>query len=88
MQQKEVVATPKALKKALEHEKTPELAVKLAAEAIERDPWAAQVSQLSLPKLVEQVALNAWKRRATTQYVSFALLSAAFEQPRCTAKTG
>lgn len=58
---KEVVATPKALKKALEHEKTPELAEKLAAEAIERDPWAAQVSQLSLPKLVEQVALNAWK---------------------------
>ena len=57
----EVVATPKALKKALEHEKTPELAAKLAAEAIERDPWAAQVSQLSLPKLVEQVALNAWK---------------------------
>ncbi|HCD7250887.1 TPA: DNA polymerase III subunit gamma/tau [Citrobacter farmeri] len=58
---KEVVATPKALKKALEHEKTPELAARLAAEAIERDPWAAQVSQLSLPKLVEQVALNAWK---------------------------
>ena len=58
---KEVVATPKALKKALEHEKTPELAAKLAAEAIERDPWAAQLSQLSLPKLVEQVALNAWK---------------------------
>ncbi|ELO0859137.1 DNA polymerase III subunit gamma/tau [Citrobacter amalonaticus] len=58
---KEVVATPKALKKALEHEKTPELAAKLAAEAIERDPWAAQVSQLLLPKLVEQVALNAWK---------------------------
>ncbi|GHL75704.1 hypothetical protein ECZU34_34520 [Escherichia coli] len=51
-------------KKALEHEKTPELAAKLAAEAIERDPWAAQVSQLSLPKLVEQVALNAWKEES------------------------
>ncbi|ECG1708537.1 TPA: DNA polymerase III subunit gamma/tau [Salmonella enterica] len=63
IQTKEVVATPKALKKALEHEKTPELAAKLAAEAIERDPWAAQVSQLSLPKLVEQVALNAWKEQ-------------------------
>ncbi|EJY3717793.1 DNA polymerase III subunit gamma/tau [Salmonella enterica] len=62
-QTKEVVATPKALKKALEHEKTPELAAKLAAEAIERDPWVAQVSQLSLPKLVEQVALNAWKEQ-------------------------
>ncbi|EBG5222833.1 TPA: DNA polymerase III subunit gamma/tau [Salmonella enterica] len=63
VQTKEVVATPKALKKALEHEKTPELAAKLAAESIERDPWAAQVSQLSLPKLVEQVALNAWKEQ-------------------------
>ncbi|HFW3774550.1 TPA: DNA polymerase III subunit gamma/tau [Salmonella enterica subsp. enterica serovar Thompson] len=63
VQTKEVVATPKALKKALEHEKTPELAAKLAAEAIERDQWAAQVSQLSLPKLVEQVALNAWKEQ-------------------------
>ncbi|MCU7143984.1 DNA polymerase III subunit gamma/tau [Salmonella enterica] len=63
VQTKEVVATPKALKKALEHEKTPELAAKLAAEAIERDPWAAQVSQLSLPKLVELVALNAWKEQ-------------------------
>ncbi|EDX5482357.1 DNA polymerase III subunit gamma/tau [Salmonella enterica subsp. diarizonae] len=63
VQTKEVVATPKALKKALEHEKTPELAAKLAAEAIERDPWAAQVNQLSLPKLVEQVALNAWKEQ-------------------------
>lgn len=57
-----MVATPKALKKALSM-KTPELAAKLAAEAIERDPWAAQVSQLSLPKLVEQVALNAWKEQ-------------------------
>lgn len=57
------VATPKALKKALEHEKTPELAAKLAAEAIERDEWAAQVSQLALPKLVEQVALNAWREQ-------------------------
>ncbi|MDX6018907.1 DNA polymerase III subunit gamma/tau [Scandinavium sp. V105_16] len=60
---KEEVATPKALKKALEHEKTPELAAKLAVEAVERDSWAAEVSQLKLPKLVEQVALNAWKEQ-------------------------
>lgn len=57
------VATPKALRKALEHEKTPELAAKLALEAVARDSWAAEVSQLSLPKLVEQVALNAWKEQ-------------------------
>jgi DNA polymerase-3 subunit gamma/tau len=60
---KEVVATPKALKKALEHEKTPELSRKLAEESLERDAWAAQVSKLSLPKLVEQVALNAWREQ-------------------------
>ena len=53
----------KALKKALEHEKTPELAAKLAEEAVERDSWAAEVSQLAVPKLVEQVALNAWKEQ-------------------------
>lgn len=55
------VTTPKALKHALEHEKTPELAAKLAEEAIKRDPWAAQVSRLNVAKLVEQLALNAWK---------------------------
>ncbi|WP_045854254.1 DNA polymerase III subunit gamma/tau [Raoultella terrigena] len=60
---KEEVATPKALKKALEHEKTPELAAKLAVEAVERDSWAAEVNQLAVPKLVEQVALNAWKEQ-------------------------
>ncbi|TNV20653.1 DNA polymerase III subunit gamma/tau [Buttiauxella sp. B2] len=59
----EPVATPKALKLALEHEKTPELAQKLALEAIERDSWAAEISQLVLPKLVQQLALNAWKEQ-------------------------
>jgi len=59
----EPVATPKALKRALEHEKTPELAQKLALEAIERDGWAAEISQLVLPKLVQQLALNAWKEQ-------------------------
>ncbi|NIY48455.1 DNA polymerase III subunit gamma/tau [Cedecea colo] len=59
----EPVATPKALKRALEHEKTPELAQKLAQEAIERDAWTAEINQLVLPKLVQQLALNAWKEQ-------------------------
>jgi DNA polymerase-3 subunit gamma/tau len=59
----EPVATPKALKRAMEHEKTPELAQKLAVEAIERDSWSAEISQLVLPKLVQQLALNAWKEQ-------------------------
>lgn len=55
------VATPKALRSALEHEKTPELAAKLADEALERDDWAAYVHQLAIPKLVQQLALNAFR---------------------------
>ncbi|MEB5707287.1 DNA polymerase III subunit gamma/tau [Pantoea anthophila] len=57
----EPVATPKALRSALEHEKTPELAARLAEEAQQRDPWAAEIALLPLPKLVQQLALNAWK---------------------------
>lgn len=63
------IATPKALRSALEHEKTPELAVKLAQEAIERDEWAAQVQQLNVPKLVQQLALNAWREQEGNQIV-------------------
>ncbi|MEM6160622.1 DNA polymerase III subunit gamma/tau [Erwinia sp. P6884] len=57
----EPVATPKLLRTALEHEKTPELMAKLAAESLLRDPWAAEVAAMALPKLVQQLALNAWK---------------------------
>ncbi|MDX6913806.1 DNA polymerase III subunit gamma/tau [Pectobacterium carotovorum] len=55
------VATPKALRSALEHEKTPELAARLAEESLERDTWAAEIHRLTLPKLVQQLALNAFK---------------------------
>ncbi|MCA6997852.1 DNA polymerase III subunit gamma/tau [Dickeya solani] len=55
------VTTPKALRSALEYEKTPELAARLAVEAIERDAWAAEIDRLTLPKLVQQLALNAFK---------------------------
>ena len=57
----EPVATPKALRSALEHEKTPELAARLMEEAQQRDAWAAEIAALPLPKLVQQLALNAWK---------------------------
>ncbi|WP_092877788.1 DNA polymerase III subunit gamma/tau [Izhakiella capsodis] len=55
------VTTPKALRTALEHEKTPELAIQLSLEAQQRDSWAQQLNELNLPKLVQQLALNAWK---------------------------
>ncbi|CAM3687177.1 DNA polymerase III subunit tau [Vibrio aerogenes CECT 7868] len=50
--------TPAELKKSLAHEKTPEMAAKLVQEVIEQDEWAAMISQLSIPKMVEQLALN------------------------------
>jgi len=59
----EPVATPKALRTALEHEKSPELAGRLASEASERDQWAAEIDQLVIPKLVQQLALNAFCER-------------------------
>ncbi len=59
----EPIATPKALRSALEHEKTPELAAKLASESLERDAWAAEIDRLSIPKLVQQLALNAWREQ-------------------------
>lgn len=59
----EPVATPKALRTALEHEKTPELMAKLTTESQQRDAWAAEIASLTLPKLVQQLALNAWKEQ-------------------------
>ncbi|MBP2170184.1 DNA polymerase-3 subunit gamma/tau [Erwinia toletana] len=59
----EVVATPKALRSALEHEKTPELAGKLTEESQQRDGWAAEIAAMNIPKLVQQLALNAWKEQ-------------------------
>lgn len=59
----ETVTTPKALRSALEYEKTPELAAKLAEEALQRDAWAAEISRLSLHKLVQQLALNAFREQ-------------------------
>ncbi len=49
------------MRSALKHEKNPELAARLAEEAQQRDAWAAEVAGLPLPKLVQQLALNAWK---------------------------
>ncbi|MBH3114248.1 DNA polymerase III subunit gamma/tau [Serratia marcescens] len=59
----EPLATPKALRTALEHEKTPELAAKLVVESLERDAWAAEIDRLKIPKLVQQLALNAFKQQ-------------------------
>lgn len=68
-------ATPKALRTALEHEKTPELSAKLVVESIERDPWAAEIDQLKIPKLVQQLALNAFKQQLASDSICLHLRS-------------
>lgn len=50
--------TPRVLKRALEHEKTPEMAKLLVNEAANQDSWAQLVTQLDVPKLIQQLALN------------------------------
>ncbi|CUX96549.1 DNA polymerase III subunit gamma/tau [Candidatus Doolittlea endobia] len=55
------VTTTKSLRTALEHAKTSKLALCLAEESLTRDPWAAQVNRLVVPKVAQQLALNAWK---------------------------
>ena len=59
----ERVITPGNIKQALEYERTPELANKIALEARERDTWSAEISQLKVPKLIEQLVLNAYKEQ-------------------------
>ncbi|MHB4129834.1 DNA polymerase III subunit gamma/tau [Klebsiella pneumoniae] len=81
------VATPKALKKALEHEKTPELAAKLAEEAVERDSWAAEVSQLAVPKLVEQGRSTRGKSRRAAASVCICVPASATSIPPARSKS-
>ncbi|NLS43224.1 DNA polymerase III subunit gamma/tau [BEV proteobacterium] len=71
----ETTDTPKALRTVLEYEKTPELAAKLTEEAQVRDAWAAEVQRLPLPKLVQQLALNAFKVDTDNETVTLHLRS-------------
>jgi DNA polymerase-3 subunit gamma/tau len=72
----EPLATPKALRSALEHEKTPELFAKLVVESLERDAWAAEIDRLPVPKLVQQLALNAFKEELAAGRICLHLRSA------------
>lgn len=69
------VVTPDVVRSSLEHEKTPEMALKLAQEACERDSWSAQIEKLNVAKLVEQLALNAVKEEPASGQVRLLLRS-------------
>lgn len=59
--------TPQTVRSALEHDKTPELTAKIAAQVCECDAWAAQITRLNIPKLVQQLALNSYKQQQGNQ---------------------
>jgi DNA polymerase-3 subunit gamma/tau len=44
-------------------------------ESIERDPWAAEIDQLKIPKLVQQLALNAFKQQLAPDSICLHLRS-------------
>ncbi|OAN18528.1 DNA polymerase III subunit gamma/tau [Photobacterium jeanii] len=50
--------SPKILKQALEHEKTPEMIKQLVNEAANQDSWSDLVTKLNVGRLVQQLALN------------------------------
>lgn len=58
LQKSEPTIKPSTLKKALEHEKTPEMAKRLTEEAAAQDKWAEMIEKLEVGKLVQQLALN------------------------------
>lgn len=58
---------PAVLKRALEHEKTPEMAKLLVKEAANQDSWSDLVTQLNVGRLVQQLALNSALAREDNQ---------------------
>jgi DNA polymerase-3 subunit gamma/tau len=60
--------TPAQLKQALQHERTPEMSAKLQQEALQQDEWATLISALTIPKMVEQLALNSFCEQQGTNY--------------------
>ncbi|MEZ8026645.1 DNA polymerase III subunit gamma/tau [Enterovibrio norvegicus] len=54
-----IVVTPEKIKKALLHDRTPEMRKKLEQESIDQDEWCRIANALDVPRLVKQMALNA-----------------------------
>lgn len=60
----------------MEYEKTPELAAKITEEGRARDSWSAEIAQLNIPKLVEQLALNSYIEKIDSSHIVLHLRSA------------
>nr|WP_235869187.1 DNA polymerase III subunit gamma/tau C-terminal domain-containing protein [Veronia nyctiphanis] len=61
--EKLVQLTPKKIKSALAHERTPELKEKLVRESVQQDSWCEVANSLDVARLVKQMALNASMER-------------------------
>ncbi|MFD2180131.1 DNA polymerase III subunit gamma/tau [Veronia pacifica] len=55
--------TPKKIKSALSHERTPEMREKLVYESRQQDTWCEMANALDIARLVKQMALNASMER-------------------------
>ncbi|AEW44518.1 DNA polymerase III, g and t subunits [Serratia symbiotica str. 'Cinara cedri'] len=58
-----IPTTPKTTYTTVGYEGNSALSIKIIIESIERDVWAGEIAKLKLPKLVEQLALNTFKRQ-------------------------
>ncbi|WP_044170127.1 DNA polymerase III subunit gamma/tau [Candidatus Pantoea carbekii] len=50
-------------------EKKFELSKNIVQEVKQRDPWATEIVKLNLPKLIQQLLLNAWKETAENKII-------------------
>ncbi|AWK13364.1 DNA polymerase III subunit gamma/tau [Candidatus Fukatsuia symbiotica] len=64
------------LRNALQNKENPELMEKLTQEAIIRDPWAKELDKLTMPKMVQQLALNTFKQQIAPENICLHLRSA------------
>ncbi len=64
-----IVVTPENIKKALLHDRTPEMRKKLEQESIEQDEWCRIANALDVPRLVKQMALNASMKKERSDVV-------------------
>jgi DNA polymerase-3 subunit gamma/tau len=71
----EMAVTQPLPRSVLQREKNPQSS-KLAEAVIKQDLWAAEIAQLSLPKLVQQLALNAFKQQSESGNLCLHLRSA------------
>ncbi|MEJ2762696.1 DNA polymerase III subunit gamma/tau [Photobacterium sp. MCCC 1A19761] len=68
---KKAEVAPAELKRALEHEKTPEMAKLLVKEAANQDSWSDLVTRLDVGRMVQQLALNSALAREENQVTLF-----------------